>query len=232
MSDVNVLVGCLSLRLGLPIYNDSNMSREEFLQNVQNFAYTPGKSGTDIQKAFSWYENFAGSTKQPHEYSDLTQACWTTSMDTCGNPAQQFNLLRQYAGPGTDGSKLASNGVVNYLSLGPLSLGYVTHLIDPGTSSLVNITLPGQHALDPGFVVRQIIPDGRGGFSIDTRGWGTGSSPMFDSNVWAAGSVWGGNSAFIGFKADGFKWPWGGAPTQPRCVQTAGLDGKQMQVCQ
>ncbi len=39
--------------------------------------------------------------------------------------------------------------------------------------------------LDPGFVIRQVLPDGFGGFSVSTRGWGTGSRPMFNSNWWA-----------------------------------------------
>src|SRR3989304_4860994 len=64
-------------------------------------------------------------------------------------------------------------------------LGIPASIVDPSTSSLINITVPGAHALDPGFVIRQVLPDGFGGLSVSTRGWGTGSRPMFNSNWWA-----------------------------------------------
>jgi len=116
---------------------------------------------------------------------------------SCGNPSEQFDALRRYAGPGTDGKSLAGNGAVSHLNIG-LSFGSVTHLIDPSTGSLINITLPGAHPLHSGFVIRQVVPDGKGGFSVETRGWGTGSSPIFNSNVWLASPVWGSNTSDIG----------------------------------
>ncbi|NWB29033.1 hypothetical protein [Pseudomonas gingeri] len=78
-----------------------------------------------------------------------------------------------------------------------LKLGYVAHLTDKDSKSVINVTLPEMHALDPGFVVRTVVPTASGGFDIETHGWGTGSSPLFNSNSWMAGMVWGGNTKFI-----------------------------------
>ncbi|WP_242629532.1 VENN motif pre-toxin domain-containing protein [Xanthomonas oryzae] len=191
-----------NMAAGLPVYANSPMKKDEFLKKVDNFDYTPGKSGTWFQRAFNWYESQTSSTKQPHEYDSTTVACEVIGYNSCGNSAQQFDALRRYAGPGTNGEQLADNGLVSYLSIAGLSLGYVTHLIDPSTSSLINITLPGAHALDPGFVVRQVIPDGEGGFSVSTKGWGTGSSPFGNSNHWAAWFVWAPNTSGVGDKVD------------------------------
>ncbi|MBN6152550.1 hemagglutinin repeat-containing protein [Xanthomonas sp. AmX2] len=230
--ETNALLLAANMAAGLPIYEDSNMTKDEFLENVQRFGYTPGKPGTDWQGLFGIYENVAGSTKQPHEYSTTSTACVIALLNSCGGPAQQFDALRRYAGPGTDGKALAGNGVVSYLSIGAGSLGYVTHLIDPSTSSLINITVPGAHALEPGFVVRQVIPDGKGGFSVSTIGWGTGSSPMNNSNEWAAAVVWGPNTDQIGREAAVNKWPWETAPKQPHCAMTTDSNGKRIRVCQ
>ncbi|OOW71314.1 hypothetical protein Xmar_18150 [Xanthomonas axonopodis pv. martyniicola] len=220
-----------NMAAGLPVYLDSSMKKDEFLAKVEDFKYTPGKPGTMFQGIFNEYEEYLGSTKQPHEYSTTSYACAVAVFNSCGNPARQFDALRRYAGPGTDGKVLAGNGVVSYLSIGG-SLGYVTHLIDPGTSSLINITVPGAHALDPGFVVRQIIPDGNGGFSVSTTGWGTGSSPMFNSNTWAASVVWGPNTDQIGREAAINKWPWDHVQKQPRCSVTIDTEGRRVEVCQ
>ncbi|WP_331250993.1 hypothetical protein [Xanthomonas oryzae] len=171
-----------NMAAGLPVYANSSMTKDEFLKKVDNFDYTPGKPGTSWQTLFGGYEYVFGKTKQPHEYSTSSVACETGISSACGSPAEQFDALRRYAGPGADGKNLADNGVVSYLSIMGLSLGYVTHLIDPSTSSLINITVPNAHALDPGFVVRQVIPDGNGGFSVSTNGWGTGRSPSHNSN--------------------------------------------------
>ena len=137
-----------------------------------------------------------------------------------------------FAGPGTDGKGLAGNGVVSYLSIMTFSLGYVTHLIDPSTSSLINITVPGAHALDPGFVIRQIVPDGHGGFSVSTRGWGTGSSPLSNSNSWADDFVWAPNTRDIGEQVSEFQWPWSEFPSKQKCMSTRDSQGKLVEVCQ
>ncbi|QBG89860.1 hypothetical protein EYC54_22420 [Xanthomonas oryzae] len=210
---------------------NSNIKKDEFLVKVEGFEYTPGKPGIIFQGIFNKYEEYFGNTKQPHEYSTTSSACVVAVFNSCGNPAQQFDALRRYAGPGTDGKALAGNGVVSYLSIVG-SLGYVTHLIDPGTSSLINITIPGAHALDPGFVLRQIIPDGNGGFSVSTTGWGTGRSPMFNSNTWAAGVVWGPNTDDIGREAAINKWPWDPVQKQPRCSVEIDGEGRRIEVCQ
>lgn len=216
---------------GLPIYLDSDMKKDEFLAKVEGFEYTPGKPGASFQSFYSNYEEYFGSTKQPHEYKTTSSACVVAALNSCGDPAQQFDALRRYAGPGTDGTGLAGNGVVSYLSV-VKSLGYVTHLIDPETSSLINITVPGAHALEPGFVIRQVIPDGKGGFSVSTAGWGTGSSPVSNSNWWAAGVLWGWNTNSVGTAASVNKWPWDNAPRQPRCAITTDANGKRVKVCQ
>ncbi|PKV19593.1 VENN motif pre-toxin domain-containing protein, partial [Xanthomonas prunicola] len=229
--ETNSLLLAANMAAGIPIYLDSHIDKDSFLVNVESFKYTPGKPGTSYQAYYSDYEDYFGSTKQPHEYRTTSSACVVALLNSCGNPAQQFDALRRYAGPGTDGKSLAGNGVVSYLSV-VTSLGYVTHLIDPETSSLINITVPGAHALEPGFVIRQVIPDGKGGFSVSTSGWGTGSSPLSNSNEWAAGMLWGWNTNTIGTSAAISKWPWDSAPKQPRCTITADANGRQVRVCQ
>jgi len=193
-----------NMAAGLPVYQGGSMSWEDFIAKVDNFEFTPGAEGTTfwqyivggsdwVWDLVPWTEN----SKQPHEYTNVTVACSVFPGLSCGSPSEQFDALRRYAGPGTDGKSLADNGAVSHLNIG-FSFGSVTHLIDPATGSLINITLPGAHPLHPGFVIRQTVPDGKGGFSVLTKGWGTGSSPMLNSNVWLASPVWGPNTWDIG----------------------------------
>jgi len=187
-----------NMAAGLPVYQGGSMSWEDFIARVDNFEFTQGsESKTWWQRGVGWWDSWGKTSKQPHEYTHISVACSIMSGLSCGKPSEQFDALRRYAGPGTDGKSLAGNGEVSHLNIG-LSFGSVTHLIDPATGSLINITLPGAHPLHPGFVIRQVVPDGKGGFSVETKGWGTGSSPIFNSNVWLARPVWGPNTWDIG----------------------------------
>ena len=67
---------------------------------------------------------------------------------------------------------------------GNFRLGYVTHLVDPITQSVVNITLPKQHGLDRGWVVRSVSTNPSGQTFVNSYGAGTGANPM-NVNVWA-----------------------------------------------
>ncbi|MBV6754493.1 hemagglutinin repeat-containing protein, partial [Pseudomonas chlororaphis] len=160
------------------------------------FINSKGQVGGEIPKGFETWEAVAGSTKQPHEYSDISSGCMVT-LGGCGTLENEYEALKRNAGPGGDGTTVVKSGDVSELYLMKLKLGYVAHLTDDSSKSVINITLPGMHALDPGFVVRSVVPTTSGGFNIETHGWGTGSSPLFNSNDWAAGTVWGGNSAWI-----------------------------------
>lgn len=202
------------------------------VEDVRALNYTQGVSGTFFQGVFSGYEKVFGSTRQSHEYETTSVACAVSYASTCGNTADQFNAMRKHAGPGADGEALAGNGVVSYLSIMGMSLGYVTHLIDPSTSSLINITVPGAHALDPGFVIRQIVPDGYGGFSVSTRGWGTGSSPFLNSNSWADSMVWAPNTRDIGGEVSKLKWPWVDSKPGKKCMSHRNSEGDMIEVCQ
>jgi filamentous hemagglutinin len=71
----------------------------------------------------------------------------------------------------------------------------VTHLVDPMTRSVVNITMPGAHGLDRGFVVRSVDEKPSGITSINSYGAGTGANP-FNINVRGVTPVWGGNVTF------------------------------------
>ncbi|NWD75824.1 hemagglutinin repeat-containing protein [Pseudomonas gingeri] len=160
------------------------------------FINSKGEVGGAIPKAFDAWENIAGSTKQPHEYNDVSSGCMVT-LGGCGTLENEYEALKRNAGPGGDGTTVVKSGDVSELYLMKLKLGYVAHLTDDSSKSVINITLPGMHALDPGFVVRSVVPTASGGFDIETHGWGTGSSPLFNANDWGAGGVWGGNSAWI-----------------------------------
>ncbi len=234
MSDIETYAILLAdnMSAGMPKYVDGSGDRKEFIDSVKGLEYTVGVPGTTFQSILGAYEWAVGSTKQPHEYSTTSVACVVSYTSSCGDAVAQYNALKRYAGPGTDGKGLADNGVVSYLSIMGLSLGYVTHLVDPSTSSLINITVPGAHALDPGFVIRQVLPDGFGGFSVSTRGWGTGSSPMFNSNSWADRQLWIPNTRDIGSEVGKLQWPWSTFPSKKKCMSYRGPDGKMVEVCQ
>jgi len=251
---------------GLHYYPD--MSHEEIVRKAEIFGFTREmieadnllKQGDNSPSDSSWqwgfdtYESYVGNTKQPHQYSYNGYGCRATTLSSCGSPFEQFTALRRYAGPGTDGKNLADNGTISYLNIGlssfvpfnfkPLkavdfSFGYVAHLIEPSTSSLINITLPNAHPLHPGFVVRNINPDGNGGFKVNTMGWGTGSSPVNNSNEWMAEPLWGINSDHIGYYAKQFDFhrllqrtKSTSLPPYQKCSWGVDRNGQPLQVCQ
>ena len=133
----------------------------------------------------------AGMTdfKSPHEYAHSGTVCDGST------PNSTYNALRQYPGPGSSGDALVGNGTVSPIKLGPFLLGYVTHLVDPATRSVVNITVPGSHGLDPGWVVRQVGVQPDGVTSVNSYGAGTGANP-FNINVLGVAPVWGYNVQF------------------------------------
>ena len=133
------------------------------------------------------------SFRSTHEYTHTGSVC-DGSSSTC-TPNSTYNALRQYPGPGTSGDSLVNSGSVSTIKLGPSQLGYVTHLVDPTTMSVVNITVPGQHGLDRGWVVRQVDPQPNGVTSVSSYGAGTGANP-FDMNVRLASPVWDSNITF------------------------------------
>lgn len=131
----------------------------------------------------------------PHQYRHIGKAC-SQNEDGC-TPTSAFNALRQRPAPGAKGDESVGSGSISDISVmfNNFSFGYVTHLIDPKTLSVVNITLTEQHALYPGWVLRQVetLPDGT--ININTYGAGTGSNPL-NLNVLLAPILWGGNVYF------------------------------------
>ena len=130
--------------------------------------------------------------KSPHEYLHTGTVC--NSISDC-TPNSAYTALLQYPGPGSAGNAQVVSGTVSPIYLGSFLLGYVTHLVDPATQSVMNITMPGLHGLDPGWVVRQVIAKPNGITSIDSYGAGTGANPL-NINVLGAMPVWGGNVNF------------------------------------
>lgn len=209
ISDIETgsLLLAANMASGLPGYKawaDNNCAsmgaaacQTKFTQTVKDgtFINSQGQPGGGIPTGFNIWESLAGDTKQPHEYSDISQGC-IPLLGGCGSMAQAYEALRRNAGPGGDGQTVVKSGDVSELHMMGMKLGHVAHLTDDGTMSVINITLPGMHALDPGFVVRTVKPTQDGGFDVETHGWGTGASPLFNSNGWAAGAVWGGNTTF------------------------------------
>ena len=126
--------------------------------------------------------------KSPHQYISSTRAC-NTFQDSC-NVASVFEALRRHPTPGfSHQSPMISGSITEVSLLG--RFGYVTHLVDPATLSIVNITIPDQHALHPGWLVRHVNRDA-GKISVETYGTGTGSNPL-NINTWTADPVWGWN---------------------------------------
>jgi filamentous hemagglutinin len=133
------------------------------------------------------------NSKQPHEYSHDGTAC-KSGDQSCSEKA--YSQLLKIPGPGADGINQVKNGTVSELYMLTQKFGYVTHLVDPSTQTVVNITVPGQHPLDPGFVVRTVNKQSDGSTTINSYGAGTGNSPIGNSNSWLAPVVWGGNVNF------------------------------------
>ena len=135
---------------------------------------------------------FAAMTafKGPHEYTHTGTVCDGTNTNCTTNST--FNALMQYPGPGSAGTAMVSSGSVSAIGIGPFLLGYVTHLVDPVTQSVVNITMPGAHGLDQGWVARQVGSQPNGITSVNSYGAGTGANP-FNINVLGVTPVWGGN---------------------------------------
>lgn len=131
----------------------------------------------------------------PHQYRHIGKAC-SQNEDVC-TPNSAFNALRQRPAPGAQGDERVESGSISDISVmfNKFSFGYVTHLIDPKTLSVVNITLTEQHALYPGWVLRQVetLPDGT--ININSYGAGTGSNPL-NLNVLLASILWGSNVYF------------------------------------
>ena len=50
--------------------------------------------------------------------------------------------MRLYPGPGRESNVKLQSGSVSHIKIGGVRLGYVTHLVDHPTKSIVNITLP------------------------------------------------------------------------------------------
>jgi hypothetical protein len=133
---------------------------------------------------------YTSGTKSPHEYAQKGMIC--DSKDAGCTIATTFSALGQYPGPGAPGGSLVNSGSVSDIQLLGVRLGYVTHLVDPTTLSVVNITLPKQHGLDPGLVVRQVEGKPNGVTYVNSYGVGTGPNPL-NFNVYGAEPVWGGN---------------------------------------
>jgi filamentous hemagglutinin len=143
-------------------------------------------------------------SKIHHQYTHDGKICWD-NQSYC-TTASAFSALRQFPAPGSSGTELIVSGSVSnielfnnklldFIGLGDVSrLGYVTHLVDPTTLSIVNITLPKQHGLDPGWVFRQ-VQNRSDGIYIYSYGAGTGANP-FEINTKMARPVWGGNLFF------------------------------------
>ena len=136
---------------------------------------------------------FIASGGDPHEYKHNGTVC--SGSDSECTKAAVFTALRMNAGPGNSGTPVVSGGVSEIKLLNTATIGYVTHLVDPSSGSVVNITLPGQHALDQGWVVRQIVPGSSGAMNVNTYGAGTGANRL-NFNSGTASMIWGGNLNF------------------------------------
>ncbi|MEB0039363.1 hypothetical protein [Pseudomonas sp. MH10] len=203
--ETNSLLMAANMASGLPSYASwagkhcesagSSACQAKFSDAVKSgtFINSQGLPGGVIPEAFQYWETVFGDTRQPHEYSDVTKGC-IPLLGGCGSLIQAYEALRRNAGPGGDGIRVVNSGDVSELHMMGAKLGHVAHLTDDSTMSVINITLPGMHALDPGFVIRTVQPTQDGAFNVKTHGWGTGPSPLFNSNSWAAYMVWGGNT--------------------------------------
>lgn len=152
----------------------------------------------------------------PHQYTNNTISCSTILGGDC-SVSQTATDLRTYAGPGMDGSHAIKSGDVSQIRLSDINLGYVTHLVDPSTNSVVNITVPGQHALDPGWVVRNVDQVSNGSTYINSYGAGTGALAYINSLDPVVSTTWSGNVILNTFKLPFPSWvPWNtGIPKSP-----------------
>jgi hypothetical protein len=97
-------------------------------------------------------------------------------------PHQRRHVLRMMqilAGPQQDYTRPIRSEPVRDGDTSPVTAlgipaGFVTHYVDPVTGAVANVTMPGKHMLDPGYVVRwlEALPDGT--FVLHTLGRGVG----------------------------------------------------------
>jgi RHS repeat-associated protein len=140
------------------------------------YAYVNGDPVNKIDPRGLWGE---------HNYAWSVFRC----MGDCS--AQTMRELRCNPAPGVTLSKPVQTGDVNLVSLGPLNLGPIMTAVDPGGSTIWNLTLP-DHRLYPGWVRRDVVVKG-GATWVVTTGGGTGFNPL-NLNEILAPVVWGGEN--------------------------------------
>jgi hypothetical protein len=154
--------------------------------------------------------NISSFNNSYHEYSNFTPI----SPVGMYSQSEIYELLLRNATPG-------SNGLPIYVgdTSSIFGLGTVVHDINSGDFGVVNITVVGQHSLDPGVVYRSVeIVDGQIG--IRTIGIGTGRAGQLNSLL--AEPVWGAvDNGIDGYLYDTFENP-GGPQLQPPLCFVAG----------
>ena len=135
-----------------------------------------------------------GTFSGPHQYANTGVVC--ASNDIGCTSKNIYSGLLMFPAPGMISNGLpVTSGSVSLASFPVIGgLGYVAHLTDPSSKSIANITLPSQHGLDPGFVVRSVVQN-NGQFNINTYGGGTGALAYINGLQPIVDFVWGGNVA-------------------------------------
>ena len=128
-------------------------------------------------------------TSSLHQYGNQTTVCQIG--DAPCTESRAYAGLLSYPAPGSSGVGQITNGGTSQVAFPVIgTLGHFAHLVDPTSMSIVNITLPDQHGLDLGFVVRSVNTiDSRIG--INTYGAGTGSLAFVNSLQPVVDFVWG-----------------------------------------
>lgn len=78
--------------------------------------------------------------------------------------------LEKNAAPGADGITPITNETISEIRMGPISGGFVTHVVDRENHRIINITA-NQHVFADGFVIRSVVEE-NGVIYIATYGEG------------------------------------------------------------
>jgi len=112
------------------------------------------------------------SSSRYHSYEEFSYIC-DTSQTGCTREAV-FEQLRRFPTPG-----FPIDGGVTTGQVTTFGDWKIQHVVDPGNFAVFNITVPGEHGFDPGYVYRNVqIYDGR--IYVQTFGEGTGGLRMLN----------------------------------------------------
>ena len=153
---------------------DGNTNASSSQPSSANAATGPGNYDFQAANADFFDRHYDPNDDNYHKYGPIRNVICRLDEPGC-TVENVFEALRMYAAPGQDEPATTGHDVpVQLEEMFPL--GMVRQKIDEENHWVSNSTVPGQHALDPGYVKRSVIVED-GAIKIETVGEGTGPYP-------------------------------------------------------